>query len=84
MLRYVTKCIHGASCVSFAALTLLQNHFSETFPVPLDHLKIGTRLILAFGGIALLMALIMAMGMSRIGQAEDAYRSAVSTASDGE
>ena len=52
--------------------------------MPLDHLKIGTRLILVFGGIALLMALIMAMSMSRISQAEDAYRSAVSTAIDGE
>ncbi|KQO21379.1 chemotaxis protein [Acidovorax sp. Leaf76] len=52
--------------------------------MPLDHLKIGTRLVLAFGGIALLMALIMGMGLSRISRAEDAYRSAVSTAADGE
>jgi len=52
--------------------------------VPLDHLKIGTRLILAFGGIALLMALIMGVGLSRINLAEDTYRSAVSTTTDGE
>ncbi|CAN7285441.1 methyl-accepting chemotaxis protein [Acidovorax sp. LjRoot194] len=52
--------------------------------MPLDHLKIGTRLVLAFGGIALLMALIMGMGLSRISRAEDTYRSAVSTATDGE
>ena len=52
--------------------------------MPLDHLKIGTRLILAFGGIALLMALIMGVGLSRINLAEDTYRSAVSTTTDGE
>ncbi|WP_339385458.1 methyl-accepting chemotaxis protein [Acidovorax sp. sic0104] len=52
--------------------------------MPLDHLKIGTRLVLAFGGIALLMALIMGMGLSRISRAEDTYRSAVSTTTDGE
>nr|WP_255593776.1 methyl-accepting chemotaxis protein [Acidovorax sp. sic0104] len=50
----------------------------------MDHLKIGTRLVLAFGGIALLMALIMGMGLSRISRAEDTYRSAVSTTTDGE
>jgi len=50
--------------------------------VPLDHLKIGTRLILAFGGIALLVVLTMGMAMSRIGRAEEAYRGAVSTASN--
>ena len=49
----------------------------------LDHLKIGTRLSLAFGGIALLMALVMGMGLSNLGLAEDAYRSAVSTAAGG-
>ena len=38
----------------------------------LNNLKIGTRLMLAFGGIALLVALLMAMGLSAIGSAEQA------------
>ena len=48
--------------------------------MPLDQLKIGTRLALAFGSIALVMALMMGVEVSRLGSAEDAYRSAVAAA----
>jgi methyl-accepting chemotaxis protein len=37
------------------------------------NLKIGTRLMLAFGGIALLLALLMATALSGIGSAEQAW-----------
>ncbi|MGV3679864.1 MAG: methyl-accepting chemotaxis protein [Acidovorax sp.] len=46
----------------------------------LDRLKIGTRLILAFGAIALLVAVLMVVASSGIGQADDAYRAAVGSA----
>ena len=48
--------------------------------MPFDQLRIGTRLVLAFGGITLLVALLVGMGLSRISRAEDAYRSALATA----
>ena len=40
----------------------------------LDNLKIGTRLVLAFGGLALLVALLMVMALAGIGDAEQALR----------
>lgn len=46
----------------------------------LDRLKIGTRLIVAFGAIALLVAVLMAVASSGIGRADDAYRAAVGAA----
>ncbi|MBT9514483.1 MAG: methyl-accepting chemotaxis protein [Acidovorax sp.] len=41
----------------------------------LNHLKIGTRLVLAFGSLALLVLLLMAMALSGIGGAEQALQS---------
>ncbi|MBV7543600.1 methyl-accepting chemotaxis protein [Acidovorax sp. sic0104] len=77
--------MHRTRLRFFVALRpILTQNTLRRHPVPLDHLKIGTRLVLAFGGIALLMALIMGMGLSRISRAEDTYRSAVSTTTDGE
>ena len=40
----------------------------------LNHLKIGTRLTLAFGGIGLVVLLLMAMVLSGIGGAEQALQ----------
>ena len=47
--------------------------------MPFDQLRIGTRLILAFGGITLIVAVLVGMGLSRISRAEDAYRGALSS-----
>ena len=40
----------------------------------LDNLKIGTRLMLAFGGLALVVALLMAMALAGIGDAEQSLQ----------
>ncbi|KRD27162.1 MULTISPECIES: methyl-accepting chemotaxis protein [Acidovorax] len=47
--------------------------------MPFEQFKIGTRLLLVFGGIALIVAVLMGMGLSRISRAEDVYRGALSS-----
>lgn len=41
-----------------------------------NNLKIGTRLLLAFGGLALVVLLLMVMALSGIGGAEQALQGA--------
>ena len=47
----------------------------------LDRLRIGTLLLLGFGTVALLVALLVGVVWLGMGQAEDAYRTAVASVS---
>jgi len=46
----------------------------------LDRLRIGTRLVLAFGALAALMALLVLVGLADIGRAQDSHRAALQLA----
>ncbi|MBF9264191.1 methyl-accepting chemotaxis protein, partial [Acidovorax cattleyae] len=46
-----------------------------------DGWRTGTRLVLAFGSVALLVAGLMGVGLSDIGRAQDAHRAALEAAS---
>ncbi|GKS83372.1 methyl-accepting chemotaxis protein [Acidovorax sp. SUPP1855] len=46
----------------------------------LDRLKIGTRLVLAFGALAALMALLVVVGLTDIGRAQASHRAALQLA----
>jgi hypothetical protein len=60
----------------FVARPPAKNHnksFGDTQAM-LDNLKIGTRLMLAFGGLALVVALLMVMALAGIGDAEQSLQ----------